>query len=977
MLPDDQSLTFGPFQLDSAKQTLWKGAERLPLTRKSFVVLRYLVERPQQLVTKQELLERLWPDTTVGEAVLKTCMTQIRRALNDQAENPTFIETVHGHGYRFLGFTPEHHDPSPPGDSSDLFGRDDELAQLQTALQQMLQGHRQLVFITGEPGIGKTSLANTFATQVGMTSSINIGYGQCIEQYGSGEAYLPFLEALSRVCRQPGGDTLRALLHQHAPTWLIQLPGLLEPADRQAFLPKVIGATPIRMMRELADALEMFTTTQPLMLCLEDLHWLDPSSVELLNYLARQSGLAQLLILGTYRPTDLIQFTHPLNAVKHDLHIHGLCQELALQPLTETQTTHYLSSRLDQKKNDRHLLASLARTIHGQTDGNPLFIVNLVNYLLSQGLLVHTNHTWQLTDPSKPFPIPSALGHFLMLRMAQLTSETRALLEVASVAGKNFSTTVISAGLEIEPEQIDRQCHALAQTGQFIQEIGLSTWPDQTITMTYQFCHTLYQNTLYENLLPARRVALHRQMGERLVQAYGSRCQEIAPALALHFERGQEPNQASLYHQQAGEDAFQRNTPHEATRHLTKALAILHTLPQQPDHSQRELRLQYSLGLAHCFSEGFGSPEARKAFERSLELVRQSSDPHQLFPVLFGLLRYYGCSGQAKIALDQAEHLIQLTERSPDPAIRALAHEAKGVASVFHGDFHTGQKHAEFSLSIDLPESANAIFMQCGEDPRNVSPCFLGFALWARGYPDQARKVLQHHAMAYHNHLIGVYRVSTQIALALFHRMNQEYSEALQVATTAIAMSKHEGFPHWYTEGAIIREWVTIMMGQGAEGDLISLDQSLAQLTSLGHRGQLTIHLAAKAEVCLHTRQYEAGLATIVDGLQFVQETGNHWFEAELIRLRGELLMATDQSNSQQTAHDAEACFHESLNIAQKQDAKIFELRAMMSLSRLWQQQGHGKKAFSRLHPLYDWFTEGFGSRDLQEAKIVLDSLEE
>ncbi len=971
----DTSLSFGPFRLDSEEEVLWKGSERLVVKPKAFAVLRYLVDRPQQLVKKQDLLEALWPETAVGDAVLKNCIAHIRQVLGDQAEHPTFIETVHGRGYRFLGATPPQTTQTPQASSAIFIGREQEFSQLTTFWQKMLQGERQVVFVTGEPGIGKTSLVNAFVATVRRDPGVRIGRGQCLEQYGAGEPYLPFLEILSRLCRQPGGEALVTLLHQYAPTWMVQLPGLLDPADFQAVLPKAIGATPIRMMRELADVFEMFTQDQPLILCLEDVHWLDPSSTELVNYLARRSGLAHLFVLGTYRPVDVVQLGHPLKAIKQDLQVHGLCQELPLDPLTELDIEEYLISRLIDDDQPGQSFTAIARNVHEHTEGNPLFMVNVVDFLVSQDLLIHTDQTWQLLHTSTTTPIPAGLRQFLELRMERLEAVDREILETASVAGREFSTPIVAAALEMNQGEIEQRCQALGQHQHFIEETGTTTWPDGTVATNYMFSHALYQNTLYDGILPTRRTALHRHMGERRVQAYGERCREIAPELALHFERGHAPDQASLYHQQAGEDAFKRSAPQEAVVHLKKALEFLETLPAKHEHVQRELQIQSSLGLSLFFAKNFGASEAGQAFGRSLELVHQSPTTPHLFPVLLGLLRYYGATGQAKMALDIAEQLINLAEISNDPTLLALAHETKGVSAVFAGDFFTAQRQIEHALSIDLPDSADAFFLQCGEDPRIIGPSFLGFALWARGYPNQARKILLDEITATQNHTFTTYHGMALFALGVFHRMSGDSSAGLKVAEQIISFSDHEGIRHTIYEGQAIRGWAQTMLGGTDEG-ITNLETAASHLITIGQRSHGSIHMASIAEACLRMKRYEQGLATVTEGLQFAEETGNRWFEAELHRLKGELILAAGQSGDAQSEQEAESCFHDAITVAQKQDANMLELRAALSLCRLWQHQGKVKQARQALQKIYDGFTEGFDTKDLQDAKAFLDSLD-
>jgi predicted ATPase len=423
----------------------------------------------------------------VGEAVLKTCISEIRKALGDHPMRPQFIETVHRRGYRFLvSVSPLMVQPGSPALSHPaasprpFVGRKVEIAFLDNFWQQCRQGRRQVIFVTGEPGIGKTLLVNVFENTLSADGDVWIGRGQCVEQHGPGEPYLPILEALGRLCREPRGERLVTLLKRLAPTWLAQLPGVIEPAEAEALRPSLAGVTPVRVMRELADAIEAFTAESLLLLVLEDLHALDHSTLEWLAYVARRSGPARLMIIGTYRPADLILRDHPLKAVKHELLVNGHCQELPLDCLNVTEVRDYLGLRLADLPPADQALSSLARVVYSRTEGNPLFMVNIVDYLLTQQLLVRADKTLRLADPSAVRTIPTGLRQFINMRVEQLADADRKVLAAASVAGLDFSTATVAAALKAPLEDVDRSCHELARALQFIASAGTDEWPDGT-----------------------------------------------------------------------------------------------------------------------------------------------------------------------------------------------------------------------------------------------------------------------------------------------------------------------------------------------------------------------------------------------------------------------------------------------------------------------------------------------------------------
>src|SRR5215813_53541 len=359
-MTQEMIVVFADVRIDVANEQVWRGQEALHLTPTAFALLRYLVEHAGRLVTKEELLQAVWPETAVTEGVLTTHVRQIRQALGDAPQAPQFIETVHRRGYRFIAPLAA---PQPgasrqypvgsgqkAGGSSQqlttrLVGREAELEQLHGWLDKALHGERQIVFVTGEPGIGKTTVVEAFVVSLRAKNTVWIGQGQCIEHYGAGEAYLPVLEALGRLCRAPEGRYLIELLQHHAPTWLVQMPALLSSADVEALHQRAQGVTRERMLRELAEAVEVLTAERPLVLWLEDLQWSDVSTLDWLALVARRREPAQLLIIGTYRPIEVIVGNHPVKAVKQELQLHEQCIELPLGFLTEEQVAKYLAQR--------------------------------------------------------------------------------------------------------------------------------------------------------------------------------------------------------------------------------------------------------------------------------------------------------------------------------------------------------------------------------------------------------------------------------------------------------------------------------------------------------------------------------------------------------------------------------------------------------------------------------------------------------
>ena len=396
---------FPPFRLDPINQCLWRLRETAPderilLPPKAFAVLRYLVAHAGQLVTQDELLEAVWPETHVQPEVLKSRIFEVRSALGDRPKTPRFIETLPRRGYRFIA--PVHDGPAvasvlpaPPAHGH-LVGRAGVLETLRACLHRAMHGQRQLVFVTGEPGIGKTALVDAFQQQATVdVPGLRLARGQCLEGYGGMEAYYPMLEALGALCREAGGAALIELLATHAPTWLVQFPALMTRAHRDTLQRELQGATRERMLRELAELLEVLTAARPLLLVLEDLQWVDPATVDLLAALARRRAPAQLLVVGTYRPVDLAMGQHPLRALTQELRVHQLCHEIAVEPLSEADVAAYLAAAAAGAP----LPEGLAGLVSRHSEGNPLFMRAVLDHLTQQGLLAREPDGWQLRVP--------------------------------------------------------------------------------------------------------------------------------------------------------------------------------------------------------------------------------------------------------------------------------------------------------------------------------------------------------------------------------------------------------------------------------------------------------------------------------------------------------------------------------------------------------------------------------------------------
>src|SRR6266702_3956594 len=385
---------FHSFRLDIVNHCLWRGEDRVSLTPKAFDVLRYLVEHADRLVTQDEILGALWPETYVNPEVIKKYILGIRKALGDHHDKPEFIETFPRRGYQFVASISE----VSAGAPSDLgfnagrkmVGRKAAMAQLEGYLGQALKAQRQVIFITGEAGIGKTTLVDEFHQAATRRPNLRVIRGQCVEGFGGKEAYYPVLEALGQWVRDAGGGSAVHTLAKQAPTWLIQFPSLVKSDQREALQKEILGATRERMVREICEALEALTAQDSLVLVLEDLHWVDPSTLDFISALARRRGPAKLLVLGTYRPADVIISGSPLKALKQDLVLHNLSQEISLERLEQSDVSEYLGIKFV----DGDFPPRFAKLIYHHSGGNALFMVTILQDMVKKGIIAQANGKW-------------------------------------------------------------------------------------------------------------------------------------------------------------------------------------------------------------------------------------------------------------------------------------------------------------------------------------------------------------------------------------------------------------------------------------------------------------------------------------------------------------------------------------------------------------------------------------------------------
>jgi DNA-binding winged helix-turn-helix (wHTH) protein/tetratricopeptide (TPR) repeat protein len=970
-------LEFSPFRLDLEDERLWRGDKAVDLRPKTFQVLRYLVENAGRLATTAELLDAVWPDVEVGPGAVTKVIAELRRALGDDARHPLFIQTVHRRGVRFVARLVAHPDGEAPHSAPGaplprwgrwLFGREAELDRLDQLLSEARAGRRQLVFVTGEPGIGKTSLLRAFLERLGdeaLEEPVWVAGGRCVELHGEGEAYLPVLETLDRLTREAGPKDVVQTLGRFAPSWLAQLPWLGEADAAQEIQGPTPAPTPARMLREFCVAVEALSRERPLVLWLEDLHWSDAATVDLLAALATRSDPARLLVLATYRPVEAAAASHPVAPLKRALVRQHACAELELGPLHETAVRAYLSQRLTAEPDP-----ALTSLIYEHSEGNPLFMVTLVDHLLAEGWLENAGTGWQPASSLEAFgeAAPGSLAAVVGAQLERVDAEELAVLQAASVVGESFAAQALAAALGEEAVTVEKVCGRLAAWGRFLEPVGPGRWPDGSAGERYRFQHAVFRHVLYQGVAAGQRQQLHHAIAERLEAGYASQPGAIAAELALHFEAGGDPERAVRCLVQAAAGVRQRSGDREAVAYFERALGLLATLPEAEERDRRELELRVQLWVEVNVSAVVSAVDQDASLERALELCDRLGDLHSRAYISSYRTRSLIIEAELDAAASFDEQRVEHASSAGDPVLLAAAHSEIGDIAFYRGELERAQREQALCLRALDGFDPREAWKPLGHDPGVLAHGYLGWISWLRGRPDEARR---HAATCRARAEAGGYALNQAFALAqalLVEQLRRDADAAGELAKAYAALAEEYGFVLPYPTVCAVMSW-TLAQGGEVDAAIAQLREGAAVSRRLRTRQGSSQLLATLAEAELARGCAKEGLSAIDEALAFVEQGGERFLEAEVHRLRGELLRLDRKDEP------AEACFQTALDVARGQGALSLELRAATSLSRLWHDTGRSREARPLLSDVYGRFHGGFDTLDLREARVMMDSL--
>jgi predicted ATPase len=713
----------------------------------------------------------------------------------------------------------------------------------------------------------------------------------------------------------------------------------LDPAERRR---RTLEAVKQIFLRE--------SQVQPLLLVFEDLHWIDSETEAFLDSLIESLPTARFLLLVNYRP----EYQHGWGSKTY-------YSQIRIDPLPPASAMEVLGALLG---NDRALMP-LKDLLIARTEGTPFFLEESVRTLVEMNVLTGERGDYRLAKSIESIHVPASVQAVLAARIDRLTLEAKQLLQCASVIGKDFPFALLPGVAELSEEELRRELGHL-QAAEFIYETRL--FPD----LEYTFKHALTHEVAYASLLQGRRGALHARIVEAIEKLYSDRLTEQVELLAHHATRGELWDKAVEYLHQAGKKAAGHSATREAIAYFEQALESLKHLPENRFTIEKAINVRVDLGPTLISMKGFGATEVEENYTRARVLCEQFGETPQLFPVLWGLARMHDVRGELKVGRELGGQLLTLAQRVQDPALLLEAHHELWANLSALGELTAARTHTEQGFALyDPQQHKHHAFLYGGHDPGVCSGYHAAEVLWLLGYPDQAlRRSRESLALAR-----GLSHPSTMANVlffaAWFHQHRGEWQTVEARVEEGLRLVTEQGFSRWLAQAAFLQGWLLVERGQKEAGVAQMVEALVTERAGIGVARWTALFVASLAEAYGKTGQISEGLRVVSEELANADVTECCCYEAELHRIKGELLFkeaAADEG-------EAEAYFRNALKIARSQSAKSLELRAVMSMSRLWQRQGKKAEARDSLAEIYGWFTEGFDTADLKQAKLLLDEL--
>ena len=838
-----------------------------------------------------------------------------------------------------------------------LVGREGEVKKIVDCWENVKNSQGQVLLIIGEAGMGKSRLLQAFNERIEdepHTWMICRG-----SSYYQNTPFYPVIDLLQRQLEFDSKDSSDMKINKIEDAMSQYGFPLPEAVPFLAYLlsiPTPDHYPPISMTakKQKQHILEILLTwllkiseQQPLIFVMENLHWVDPSTLEHLTQLMDHGSKARILIIFTFRP----QINVPDSTQSQLI-------EIMLERLSHKQIVAMVKELAGGKDFPAEVLHQLIR----MTDGVPLFVEELTKMILESGILKEDNGRYKLNGTMSHLAIPATLQDSLMARLDQLGSY-KEVVQLAATIGRDFSYELIKELSPLDHEVLQQELTKLVKAGVLHQE-GV---PPKS---QYSFQQALIQDAAYHSVLKGTRQKYHQRIG-KVLEKRSSEDNRIHPEIiAHHYTEGGLTEEAISCWLKAGQMATQRSANLEAINHLNKGLSLVHSLPDSKERNNRELTLQVALGVPMTATKGFAAQEVENVYARARELCQHLGDKAQLFRVLRGLWLFYLVRAELKTAHEIGMVLLGLADKAQESSLILQANLVLGLTLFYLGEFKLAKKHFEQGIEIYNPKEHQELAYVYGDDPGVVCLTYSALVLWMLGYPDQAIKRDQE-ALTLAKDISHPFSLAVSLNFsARLHQCRRDGDTTLERAEATTRLSSEQGFTHWLTTGKILQGWA--MAQKGKKGEAIDMmREGLSAWQAMGAEVSGPHCISLLAEVYGRVGQPDKGLDILLQAFEMVEKNGERLYEPELHRLKGELLLQSKEENISK----AESCFHQAIHIASHQNAKSLELRATMSLSRLLIEMGRKEEAKKILTETYDWFTEGFTTRDLREAKELLERL--
>ena len=824
-----------------------------------------------------------------------------------------------------------------------------------------------LLCVSGEAGAGKTTLVEEVLGHIAPAemdqdqSSYLILRGRCEQLLAGAEAYLPVLEVLHSLLRADRDGSAGALLKERAPGWYVQI-----TASAPEPVTDVRAASPQRMNREFFDFLSALRGTRPIVLFLDDVHWADVSTVYLLDYLTTRADSLRLFTVVTARP-EALDDTHPFREVTRKLAAKDRAHELALDLLSPDDVHQYVDLEFPKHRFPRTFIT----LIHRQTEGNPLFMVDLLRDLRARGVLTQRQSSWIL-GPISDLELPKRIESLIDQKVVALADVDRGLLSWAAVQGYEFDSAVLARASDLRGTNVEERLDVLERRHALIRRVGHEELPGG-LTVKYRFTHVLYQNALEARVrrTPTRHAELSLAVADALIGLYGAQRKVVASLLGRLFEAGRDFSQAAECFQIAAENAAQISAHYEASTLLTRGLELLERVTPGRSRDECELGMQLALGASLMALSGFAADGVHDAYARAKQLCETLGNPEpQVQIVLRGLWGYHLVRAEYAAARELAHSLHSLARRANNHALLVEGNHALAFTLCHMGQFTTAVMYRREAIRLHAERPGMDYGFPFALDPGVGCGVEYAMDLWMLGYPDQARsearRALELAESLGHPYSHGFALMFTSV----IHELRGEIDKTLEHAEHGIRLAREHGLKEVLGWSMLRKGWAVAMSGAFDEG--IALQRTvLKRQRELGSEIARPHFLAALAQSMLEAKRPAEALATIEEALETVQKTGARYYYAEALRMRGECAVALGEISTR-----AEDLFWQAREVARGQEAKCFELRATISLARLFGRSDKTQEGRARLLEIYGWFSEGFDTEDLREARELLAGLQ-